>query len=114
MKARDKHGLGALQWDGKYMAIGNTNDNMVYRLRILGTKAEIAGSTELTDASGVEDFSIPKLGSGKRNPQGIKVVGPDNLGGNVKIWEYPAGGTSIKTIEGPVEPVGTAISPAER
>jgi hypothetical protein len=113
-RVKKRYGLGPLQWDGKYIAIGNTDDNMVYQLSISQGKAQIVGSTSLTDAWALEGFSIPKLASGKRHPQGTKIVGPNYNGGNVKIWDYPAGGTSIRTIEGASVPVGTAISPAEK
>lgn len=99
----------AIQWDGKYVALGNVDKNRVYQLQISGAKAKIVGSTPLTDGNHVDFFSVVKLGSGK-----TKLVGPDYGGANVKIWEYPAGGVSIKTIGGVYAPVGTAVSPAEK
>jgi hypothetical protein len=113
-KVHERYGLGPLSWDGKYVAIGNFDDNLVYRLSISGAKAKIVGSTVLTGIPGSNLFSIPKLGSGRRDPQGTKLIDPNTLGGDVEIWDYPAGGAPIKTIGGAGEPVGAAVSPAKR
>lgn len=113
-KIKQKYGLvGGIQWDGSYVTVGNVDDDIVYRLRFVGSRAKIVGSTPLTDGNHVDFFSIPKVGA-KAKEQHLRIVGPDYDGGDVKIWEYPAGGMSIKTITGVYEPVGTAVSLARK
>lgn len=113
-KVKKRYGLATVQWDGKHVALGNVDTNMIYQVNILGSRAKIVGSTVLSDGDHVDQFSIPKLGNGEVNPQGKKLVGPDYEGGNVHIWEYPAGGVPIKTITDIDQPAGTAISKAPR
>jgi hypothetical protein len=99
-----------IQWDGRYLAVGYGADvNVMRRLRITGSKADIAGSVTLTDGYSVDYFSIVRS-PGTRGPTGAKLVGPEYNSGNAKIWNYPAGGMSVRTIGGAGVPVGTAVS----
>jgi hypothetical protein len=76
--------LGWLQWDGKYLAFGNSGKKAyrVYRLAVSGMKARVAQTVHLDAAARVPSFWI----------QGKTIVG----GGYV--WNYPAGGKPIVTI----------------
>jgi DNA-binding beta-propeller fold protein YncE len=94
---------GNVQWDGTYVAVGDSRTNTIYRFTITGTKGTEAGSTPLNGASSIGQFWI----------QGTKVVGPNYLGskvGNVMFWKYPTGGSSIKTITGLSVPEGATVS----
>ena len=85
-------GPGGIRWDGQYLAFGN-RVNKIYRLAISGTKARVAGTVDLKDASRVSSIWI----------QGTTVVG----GGY--IWKYPAGGKPIATIKAG-DSAGVAVS----
>ncbi len=76
--------LGWLQWDGQYLAFGNSGNNAyrVYRLAVSGMKARVAETVHLDAAARARLFWI----------QGKTIVG----GGYV--WNYPAGGKPIVTI----------------
>jgi hypothetical protein len=91
---------GAVQWDGKHVAIGDQSSNTIYRFRIKGGKAKTVGSTQLGGASMVFQFWI----------DGTKVIGPDSGAADVGIWAYPKGGSAIKTIGGVYVPLGATVS----
>lgn len=111
-KIREKYGLGAMQWDGQYIAIGNPDDDVVYQLQISGTEAKVVGSTPLTDGAHVDFFSIVGADGGRRARQSAELVGSNYYGTGAKVWKYPAGGMSVKAIGDVDESVGTAVSPA--
>lgn len=106
---------GAIQWDGKYLTIGDqeyrgTHRSAIYRVVVSGSTASVQGVTKLASSCDVPEFWIPKLGSGNKHPQGTKVVAPDICLDNVQIYHYPAGGTATKTL-GPLQsPAGATVS----
>lgn len=91
---------GAVQWDGKYVAIGDQSTNTIYQFAISGKKGTKVGSTALGGASQVFQFWI----------EGSKVIGPDSGVSDVGIWKYPAGGAALKTIGGVYAPLGATVS----
>lgn len=95
---------GGVQWNGTSVAVGDSTTDVIYRFTISGTHGTEVGSTSLDGASDVVQFSI----------RGSKVVGPYSP--SVGIWNYPAGGTAIKTLEGGAfnEAIGSAISVVKR
>lgn len=94
---------GGVQWDGKYVAVGDTYANVIYQFRISGKKGKEVGSTSLSGASYIYQFWI----------QTPKVIGPNDGYPNVKLWDYPAGGSPTKTIAGLDIPVGATVSKAK-
>ncbi|MBV9233132.1 MAG: hypothetical protein JO030_03750 [Candidatus Eremiobacteraeota bacterium] len=92
--------MGAVQWDGKYVALGDININVVYRLRIEGLNTKVIGTAKLVGAKHVFQFWI----------QGRRLIGPDEYASDVGFWDYPAGGSATKTIGGVVDPAGSAVS----
>jgi hypothetical protein len=94
---------GGVQWDGKYVAVGDQSTNVVYQFSISGKKGTKAGSTALTGAAEVVQFWIA----------GSKLIGPDADGADVGIWKYPAGGSTLKTITGLYVPLGATLSEAK-
>lgn len=92
---------GGVQWDGKYVAVGDQATNVVYQFVISGKKGKEVGSTPLSGASQVFQFWIG----------GSKLIGPDAGAADVGIWHYPTGGPAIKTIGGLYAPLGAAVSP---
>jgi hypothetical protein len=84
--------IGGIQWDGKYVAVGDFLD--VYEFVIKGKYAYVAGDTPLTSYFPVGLFWITTVGG---KPQ---ILAPDQAGhpSAVQYWNYPAGGTPIGTI----------------
>ena len=74
---------GGVQWDGKYVVIGDRDEPYIYQYTISGSTGREIGSTPLI--AGITQFWI----------QGRKVVGPNPEGG-VGIWNYPTGGNYQK------------------
>lgn len=95
---------GGIQWDGKYVAIGDQSNDTIYQFSFDGTQGTKMGSTQLGGATEVFQFWI----------DGSRVVGPDTYGSDVGIWNYPAGGSPLKTIGGLYVPLGTVISRAAK
>lgn len=95
---------GAVQWDGKYVAVGDQATNTIYQFSISGKRGKKMGSTVLGGAAEVFQFWI----------DGSQVIGPDSSAADVKVWDYPAGGKAIKTLTGVYVPLGAAVSPATK
>lgn len=91
---------GAVQWDGKYLAVGDESTGKIYRFTITGENGTTAGTTTLGKANKVFQFWII----------GGHIVGPNFGSGTVGVWKYPAGGEPVETIAGPSEPVGAVVS----
>jgi hypothetical protein len=91
--------VGGVQWDGKYVAVGDFGDGLIYRLT---EKGSLAQTVMLEGGANVEQFWIA----------GPTVVGPmAQYPGKVGFWHYPSGGSAYKTITGLTEPFGAALSP---
>jgi hypothetical protein len=108
---------GDVQWDGKYLAVGDQSTNEIYQFTIEGSRGTQKGTTSLHGASDVVQFWIAKLGGGKVNPRGTRVVGADfggeSFGGQVLYWNYPAGGNPKKAITRNLQsPYGVTVSKA--
>ena len=93
---------GAVQWDGKHVAVGDQSTNTIYQFSISGKSGKKTGSTALGGAAEVFQFWIA----------GSRVIGPDSSGADVKVWRYPAGGSALKTISGVYVPLGATVSAA--
>jgi DNA-binding beta-propeller fold protein YncE len=91
---------GGVQWDGKYVAVGDEASDTIYRFSIAGEKGVTAGTVPLSGGSTVVQFWI----------DGSKIVGPNSGSGTADVWKYPAGGAPIKSIGGLYVPLGTVIS----
>jgi len=93
---------GDLQWDGKYMAIGDSSTNAIYQFSFEASTGKEVGSTTLGGVTyGLTQFWIV----------GSKVVGAAAVDQMVGIWKYPAGGTAVKVIKEKAGiPVGIAVS----
>ncbi|HEY1654262.1 MAG TPA: hypothetical protein VGF86_04025 [Candidatus Tumulicola sp.] len=91
---------GNIQWDGTYLAVGDQSKGQLFRFAIAGGRATLAGTVALSDAWDPCQFWIA----------GATVIGPNFLGSNVSIWNYPDGGAPTKTISGLDKPFGVTIS----
>jgi hypothetical protein len=96
---------GGVQWDGKYVAVGDTDTGTVYRTN--GAKGVVKGSTQLDGTNYVNQFWIASSAGKKR--KGAKLVAPSQDGGVVGFYEYPTGGSPVTTIA-VQEPFGATVS----
>jgi hypothetical protein len=81
---------GGLQWDGKYLAIGD-GSSTIYDFEIKGKKAKRKHAVRLKDAVDVAQFWI----------DGTTLVAPDGPNGakhDAGLWPYPKGGKPRKLI----------------
>jgi hypothetical protein len=102
---------GGVQWDGKYLAVGDFNNPVIYRFAISGSQGTSVGTIELgSGAKYVGQFFI----------QGRTLIAPDMCipscqKENVLFFKYPAGGTATKTITDDIgSPSGASVSLAPK
>jgi hypothetical protein len=99
---------GAVQWDGKYVAVGDTFADALYRFKISGANGVSAGKVVFkTDHNNlVTQFSI--VGSTIVLPYGTLSRDVHKLG----FWRYPAGGVPAASLNVPraVELIGVTLS----
>lgn len=103
---------GAVQWDGTYIALGDPDAAVLYRLEISGSRAKVVGTTRFKGPKPLGQFWIvPAIGK-----KGAVLVSRSTAGGtyeDVAYWKYPAGGSAIKTISNDFRaPVGITVSVA--
>jgi hypothetical protein len=77
---------GGVQWDGKYMAVGDAITGVIYRTNGAGGKVE--ASTTLSGSDGDFQFFI----------NGATIVAPSFYSSKVGFWNYPAGGSATRTL----------------
>jgi hypothetical protein len=104
---------GGVQWDGKYVAVGDQAYNsqptgIIRQLKVTGSRATLEGTTVLNGSQYVQQFWI----------QGGVVIAGNSGGSNyneLHFYNYPAGGDPTKTItKGIAAPAGAAVSLAPR
>jgi len=100
---------GGVQWDGKYVTVGDQNTSIVYQFSISGDVGTEAGSTTLggSDVGAVLQYFIV----------GSRLIAPNACSGkcvgNVLYFPYPSGGDATKTITKDVHyPRGLVVSKA--
>ncbi|MFZ0030461.1 MAG: hypothetical protein WAK84_01140 [Candidatus Cybelea sp.] len=96
---------GAIQWDGKYLAIGDQvsiyGPSKIYQFSVAGDAGTLAGTTRLANSCDVLQFWL----------QGRRVIASNVCAPHVLYFNYPAGGASTKTIsDSLIEPVGVTVS----
>lgn len=94
-------GPGSVQWDGKYVGLGD-GVGTIHRFTIVGGKGTQVGKTTL---------------DGSRNPGAFWILGTTVVSGNrtaksVMIWRYPNAGQPIRTISNVGYSDGVAVSVA--
>jgi hypothetical protein len=100
---------GNVQWDGKYLAVGDQATNTIYRFDVAASGATEIGSLTLDQSTGIGQFYIYRK----------RIIAPTSLletenGGTLSIYNYPAGGTRIRTLRNMSLPVGAVISLGEQ
>lgn len=95
---------GGVQWDGKHVAVGDQIVSKIYRFAISGGQGTLVGTTRLGGATLVPQAWI----------QGSKIIAPNSISGKpgqIRIYNYPAGGKPVKTIKKGVQsPYGATVS----
>jgi hypothetical protein len=79
---------GDIKWDGKYMAIGDQSDALIYQFDIKGSDGLEVGSTPLANSGDVVGYWI----------DGKTVIGADAADNDAAYWKYPKGGKPTKII----------------
>ncbi len=105
---------GGVQWDGKYLDVGDQSTNTIYQFTVSGSNATEQGSLSLSGDTDAFQFFVPKFGSGTVNPQGNRVIAADFGSGNANKFLYPAGGSPTKTLTGFTEPEGVIVSKGKK
>jgi hypothetical protein len=99
---------GAVQWDGKYVAVGdqyygNGPASAIYRVSISGSSGTVVGTTLLKQGTdGVQVVQFWKRGK--------KVIGSNVLAGSANVWKYPSGGNAKTLVTGLKIPYGATVS----
>jgi len=92
---------GGVQWDGKYVTVGDAKSGNIYQTN--GAGGTVEGTTSLSDSDGIFQYFI----------DGKRVVGPNVYSANAGIWKYPKGGAPTTTLTGFDYPFGAAVSKAK-
>lgn len=102
---------GAVQWDGKRLAVGDQDANVIYRFAISGSTGHLESTVPLGGAIDVFQFWLPRLNGGTRDD---RVVGADHGNkyyiGDIGFWKYPQGGSPVETIGNIQGASGTVLS----
>lgn len=99
--------LRGMQWDGKYLTVGDSDGSVasIIRYEITPSGGKERGSTPLTGVSLLWQYYI----------DGNRIIAPDapfvGQGGFVGLFHYPAGGTRIR-VRRFSEPVAVVVSRA--
>lgn len=89
---------GGVQWDGKYVVVGDYDKSIVYRFSINGSTGTKVGSTRMSGASHVQQFWI---GSNQLMAPSLHHSRSQYVS-KVLIYNYPAGGTATAVLNGDV------------
>ncbi len=98
---------GGVQWDGKHVAVGDTDAVTVYQID--PKNGSVAGSTKLSGANYVNEFWINGSVATRRAAKKARVVAPSQDGGSLALYKYPAGGAALWSIS-VQEPFGVTVS----
>jgi hypothetical protein len=87
--------LSGVQWDGKYLAVGQAVKPYIFRYKISGTTGTLVSATPLSDATNAFQFVF----AGKRVVVSNYYFEDRYIyKWNVLIYKYPAGGNSTQEI----------------
>lgn len=96
---------GAIQWDGKYLAVGDQlslyGPSTIYEFSMSGSTGTLVNTTPLADSCDVLQFWI----------QARRVIASNFCASHVLYFNYPTGGSSTKAISDKLEePLGVTVS----
>jgi hypothetical protein len=98
---------GGVQWDGKHIAIGDTDTVTVYQVD--PSNGDVAGSTKLDGANYVDQFWVDGSVSTRKKAKKARVLAPSQDGSSLALYKYPAGGSSLWSTS-VQEPFGVTVS----
>jgi hypothetical protein len=91
-------GTGAVQWDGKYLAVQAAHSGgtvTIYRLAVSGSNATIVGTTQLVSPRKETPIRAVQFWI-----QGNSIAEPiGSEGKEIAVWRYPEGGHPIRLIK---------------
>ncbi len=87
---------GAVQWDGRYVAVGTSNAGVIYRFKIDGSAGDAVGTSVLNGTANRRSAFFWIQGGDVIVPFG----GARGSKSNVGFWRYPAGGAYVKRLHG--------------
>jgi hypothetical protein len=92
------HWPGGIQWDGKYVAVGDREGGVIYQTN--GAGGQIVGTTTMRGVGIVSQYFI----------DGKTVIAPNNA--TAMFYHYPKGGKPFRTLDAPTDPFGAVVSDA--
>jgi hypothetical protein len=100
---------GGVLWDGKYVTVAdqayqNRHNSAIYRLSVSGSVGTVKGTAILKGSCDILQYT--------NSPNGTRVVAPDVCSNTVGTYNYPAGGSSLKTLTGFQYPIAATNSSA--
>jgi DNA-binding beta-propeller fold protein YncE len=98
---------GGVQWDGKHVAVGDTDTVTVYQID--PANGSVTGSTKLGGANYVDQFWINGSVATRKKARKARVIAPSQDAGTLALYKYPAGGAALWSI-GVQEPFGVTVS----
>jgi hypothetical protein len=109
---REVYFPGGLEWSGKYLAVGDQeaggqHTSSVHQVAIAGAHGKIVSTTRLQGSGDVVQFWI----------QGSTIVVPnigDGVPNDIRLYQYPAGGSATVFGSGVAPPYGAAVSLAQK
>ncbi len=96
---------GAVQWDGRHVAVMDTTTSTIYRYKIKGSAGTLVATTQIP-GSGQGQFWIVTTRNDRRSH---KIVMPDSANKNVGFYTYP-GAAQLKLLRRFKSPVGSTVS----
>lgn len=98
---------GGVQWDGKHVAVGDTDTVTVYQIN--PATGSVHGSTKLDSANYVDQFWISGSVATRKKARKARIIAPSQDAGTLALYRYPAGGTAVWSIS-VQEPFGATVS----
>ncbi len=94
-----KYAGGAIQWDGRYLALGSPSHEphgpaTIYQIQVSGSTPTIVNTIKLS----TKQDTNSKGGDVGFWIQAGKIVSPESYNKRIGIWRYPSGGEAAKTI----------------
>jgi hypothetical protein len=105
----DSYVSGGIAWDGKYLDIADTAQNIVYQFAIKGRKGSTNATISLQRSYNIGEFFIE--GTTIIVPAYTKPISPSKPAlGVVNFYNYPGGGKKTGVIRGSSYPSGLIVS----
>jgi len=98
---------GGVQWDGKHIAVGDTDTVTIYRID--PANGNVVGSTKLDGANYVDQFWINGSVGTRKKAREARVIAPSQDGGTLALYKYPTGGSALWSVD-VQEPFGVTVS----